>query len=452
MLRIHLTRQRVIVFVVFLLVTGLLTLIILINPPADTDKIYIHITIHGVPVGGMTLDGAIEALHDRYQPELTPLRIRYTLNGEEAAERGFEDFGARFDFTGVVEEALHYSQSRDLWRRIKRWLGRPYEITVPPLFLFDTAKVENEMRALGEKLHRPPVNARHSMENGRIIILPESAGQAIDVALAVEETASLLSQLTEGTVALTVRILPPRYTQADLDFTVSVLGSYRTPYNGGFNEARTRNIQRAARRIHNQVILPGEIFSAGTVIGAYLPNSGYEAALVLVNGEPMEDIGGGVCQVATTLYNAVLRAELSVVQRHNHSARVSYADFGFDATLAGDWYDLKFRNDSAFPILITTEVGGGRLYVALHGFEARPTDRTIRFTNERTKVAEPEPYREVTDATLEPGERVIMLEAITGYTYDVFKHVYINGNAVERVKVNTSTYRPLQGVMHVGRG
>lgn len=429
---------------------ALLALIVIINPPADTDKIYIHMSIHGVPVGGLTPDEANEALHERFHPELVPLRIHYTLEGDAVAERGFEDFSARFDFTEVVEAARHYGHSRNLFRRIARWLGRPYEITSPPVFRFDTGKIETEINKIAENLHRSPVNARPSMENGRVIILPESAGQAIDIPLAVEETTFLLSQLMGGTVELTARVLPPRYTKNDLNFTVSVLGSYQTPYAGGFDEARVRNIQRAARRIHNKVVFPGEIFSAGTVIGAYLPGNGYEAATVLVNGEPAEDIGGGVCQVATTLYNAVLRAELSVVQRHNHSARVSYADFGFDATLSGDWYDLKIRNDFTHPILITTEMGGGRLFVALHGFETRPAGRTIYFTGERTNVIEPEPYKEVHDASLEPGERVIMLEAVAGYTYEVFKHVYMNGNAVDRVKINTSTYRPLQGVMHIG--
>jgi vancomycin resistance protein YoaR len=448
----NLNRQRVAVLLVFILVAGLLVWIVLANPPSDTDKIYIHMVIHGVPVGGKTTEEAVAALNARYQPELAELRIRYELDGEAVAERGYEDFGARFDFSEVVETAWEYSRSQNVFRRFLRWLGRPYEITEPPFFCFDPAKIETEIAKIADKLHQNPVNARFFMENGKISILPEAAGRAVDTHLATAHTQDLLLQLAGGTVSLATRILPPRYTQADLGFTVSVLGSYQTPCFGGFDEPRTRNIHRAANRIHNQMIFPGEVFSAGTVIGAYLPNSGYEAALVLVNGEPAEDIGGGVCQVATTLYNAVLLAELNVVQRHNHSVRVSYADFGFDATLSGDWFDLKFMNDSRHPILITSEMNGNQLHVALHGFESRPAGRTIRFTSERTNTTSPEPYKEVIDAGLPPGERIIMLEAVMGYTYEVFKHIYKNGQAVERVKINTSTYRPLQGVMHVGRG
>jgi vancomycin resistance protein YoaR len=452
MLRYHFNRQRVIILAVFICVAVLLVCVVLANPPTGADKIYIHTTIHGVPVGGFTRQQAKDALHERYQPELNLLFIEYTLNGETVAKRGYETFDARFDFSEVVEKALHYSQTRNLWRQITRLLGRPFEINISPVFRFDPAKVEAQVNQIAESLHRPPVNARLQMDNGKIVILPESIGQTIDTTLAIEETTALLLRLSQGTIALTPQQIPPRYTSEDFTFTVSVLGSYQTPIIGDFSEPRTRNIQRAAERIHNQILLPGEIFSAGTVIGAYLPDSGYEAALVLVKGEPVEDIGGGVCQVATTLYNAVLRAELPVVERHNHSARVSYVDFGFDATLAGDWFDLKFRNPSSHPILITASITGNRLSIVLHGFESRPSGRMIRFSNERTHITSPEPYKEIADADLPTGERLIMLEAVSGYTYDVFKHIYLNGNETERIKVNTSVYIPLQGVMHVGTG
>ncbi|MCL2204367.1 MAG: VanW family protein [Defluviitaleaceae bacterium] len=443
--------SRVIVLGVCLAVAGLLAVLVLLFPTADADRIYIHMVIHGVPVGGMTPEEAMEALRERFQPELASLRIRYTLEGEEVAERGYEAFGAHFDFTEVVESAQVYGQVRNLWRRLTRLLGRAHEITTPPVFRFDPARIENEITEIAGKLHRPPVNARLSHQNGQIVVLPEKPGLAIDTALAIAHTQALLAELAEGTIALTPRVLPPRYTTADLNFTVSVLGAYQTFYLGGFDDPRIRNINKAAGRIHNQVIFPEEIFSTGTVIGAHLPNSGYEAALVLVRGEPVEDIGGGVCQVATTLYNAVLRSELKVVQRHNHSARVSYADFGFDATLAGDWYDLKFKNNTPKPILITAEMGGGRLHIALHGLEGRPAGRTIRFTSERTGTTEPGPYKEIVDAALAPGQRVITLESVMGYTYEVFKHVYMHNQAVERIQVNTSTYRPLPGVVSVGR-
>ena len=432
------------------LIFALFIFILLVAPLSDTDVLYTHLVIHGVPVGGLTAAAAEEALQARFQPEVDALRITYVLDGETIAERGFADFDARFDFSEVVAAAREYGNKRNLWQRMRRILGRPYEVTTTPVFRFDPARVEAAVLEIGEKLYLAPMNARFFQEKNEIVILPEKPGRTTDTTAAATATIQLITQLSSGMVELTTSVLPPRYVQADLKFPLSLLGEYSTFFAGENNDPRTRNIKRAAGRIHNQVILPEEIFSAGTVIAAHLPDSGYETALVLVRGEPVEDIGGGVCQVATTLYNAVLRAELSITQRHNHSARVSYADFGFDATLAGTWYDLKFRNNTPQPLLLTADVSGGRLSISLHGLETRPAGRTIRFTSERTNITSPEPYKEIPDPDLLPGERVIVLESVLGYTYEVFKHVYLNGKAVERVSVNTSVYRPLQGVMHVG--
>lgn len=423
---------------------------VLAFPPREADVIYRHLVVFGVPVGGLTAQEAQEALGAHYQPGLDALRIRFVLDGKDIAEYGFGDFNARFDFTHTADAALQYGRTRNVQRRVAQLFGRSHEVTVQPAFRFDIARVEDIIEKIAGEIHIAPVSARLSQENRSIIILPETQGRALQTASAIENTLYALAQLADSTVQLTTDTLYPRYTQADLSFPISVLGTYKTAYHGGLEEARTRNIQRAARRVHNQVVFPNEVFSAGTIIAAHKADSGYEAALVLVRGEPVEDIGGGVCQVATTLYNAILRAELDIVQRHNHSARVGYADIGFDATLAGTWYDLKFRNTTPQPLLITTEMRGGQLHISLHGYETRPAERTLRFISERTATEAPPPYKEIIDAALLPNERVLTLAAADGYTYEAFKLVYLHGKMVERVRVNTSTYRPLQGVVRVG--
>jgi len=350
----------------------------------------------------------------------------------------------------VVEAAREYSNERNLRRRMARLLGRPHEIDMLPVFRYDANRVEAVVRELASDINQTPINARLYHQSGSITVKPGEMGRTMDIATAITSTTEALTALVDGTVTLQVEAVRPRYTRADLDFKVSVLGAYQTPQLGDTTDARARNIQRASSRIHNQFILPGEVFSAGTVIAAHLPDSGYEAALVLVRGQPVEDVGGGVCQVATTLYNAVLRAELTIVQRHNHSAPVSYADYGFDATLAGTWYDLKFKNSTNQPILLVSEIINGRLHITIHGHDARAAGRIVRFTSERTAIIEPDPCRVVTDATLSPGERLRKQDPIQGFTYEVFKHIYQNGTFQSRERVNVSTYRAVPGLVHVG--
>ena len=443
-------------FLVILSVTAaalcLLVVSMAVNPPGPSDKIYINMYIHGIPVGGLTTDEAEAALMQHFQPGLDARVISFTHEGRPVAQRTYKELGIRLNFDAAIQSAQEYGNRRNLPARIVRLLGRPHKISEPPTLRFDQARIDSQLQAIADKLQTPPTNAGFSYENGQITVKPEAPGRDVNIQAAAEELNRLISGLSAGEIAMQTNPLPPRYTKEDLRFTVSTLGSYSTQITTGKEDPRVRNILRASERIHNQMLYPGDVFSAGALMGAHMPGNNYEAAVVLVRGEPVDDIGGGICQVVTTLYNAVLRAELTVVQRHNHSARVSYADYGFDATIAGDYYDLKFKNSTAHPILITSRLDASALHVSIHGYEDRPANRTLHFSSNRVDIIPPEPYKEVIDANLAPGERVITLESQMGYRFEVYKHIYIDGQEVERVRVNTSSYRPLQGIVSIGRG
>jgi vancomycin resistance protein YoaR len=422
--------------------------------PSEVDRIYTHIYIHGVPVGGMTIQEAEAALMERFQPLLEAQLVAYTINGQVVAEFTFKDFGARFDFRELTEQALAFSSMRNLPRRLERMFGRPHEIVAPAQYFFKVERIEDVLTKLSAQFDQPPRNAIFSIsaENNQVVVSREVTGHGINIREAALATQNILNTLASGTVALNVQPISPRYTEADFKFTTSLIGFYQTSLAENNSDARMHNVRLASERIHNQVLYPGQVFSAGGLIRANLPNSGYKPAIVLVRGEPVEDIGGGVCQVVTTLYNAVLRAELEIVQRHNHSARVSYADVGFDATIAGDYLDLKFKNSTDRPLLITSRIEGGQLHVGIIGYESRPAGRTLRFIAHRIEMIPPEPYREVIDPTIPTGERFITLESQMGYHVELFKYVFMGGEEIERVKINTSIYKPLQGVIAIGAG
>jgi len=436
----------------FLLIPFILILALLIfvfSPPTDTERIYAHITIHGVPVGGMNREEAEAILMERFQTQLETRTIRYTKNNQPEAEFTFADFGARLDFTELVNAALEYSPGLPV--RISRWLSRPHAIDAPVAYTFNASLMEDVLSELSTKLDIIPVNAHFSKMNGQISIHPEIMGQGIDTEHAALATQKILEGFASGTVELILLNVQPKYTAPDFDFEKSILGHFHT-YVADVYGARGRNVQLASSRINNKMLFPGDVFSAGANIQANIPDSGYESAIVLVRGEPVEDIGGGVCQVVTTLYNSILYAELEIVQRHNHSARVSYADLGFDATIAGDYFDLKFKNNTNHPILITSWVADENLHVEIIGYEHRAPTRNIRFAASKMEITLPEPYREMVDATIPRGQRLITLESQMGYQVELHKVIYIDNQEVERVKINTSTYRPLQGIVAIGAG
>ena len=451
MLSKKISNQSLVILSVTTVALTLLVIAMAVNPPAQAGRIYANMYIHGIPVGGLTNDEAEAALMQHFQPGLDDVAIIFTHNGQVIATRTYKDFNIRLDFTEAIQAARDYGNRRNLPARVARLLGRAHKITTQPALKFEQSHLDAQIQSIAKKLQTPAVNAGFLSENGQIVVRRESAGLAVDTQLISQELNRITAQLTGGTIEIQTSLLPPRYTTDDFNFTVASLGTFSTAI-ASEHGPRERNISRASERIHNQMLYPGDVFSASSLIGAHLPGSNYEAAVVIVRGEPIDDIGGGICQVVTTLYNAALRAELTIVQRHNHSVRVSYADYGFDATIAGDYYDLKFKNNTDYPILITSRLEADALHVTIHGNEQRPANRTVQFSSSRIEIIPPEPYKEVMDVNLSPGQRVVTLESQMGYRYEVFKYVFIDGQEVERVKINTSSYRPLQGIISIGYG
>jgi len=422
---------------------GIAAIMWAVNRRPDTDRIFTNTYIHGVPVGGMLPVEAEAALMEHFQPTLESRLVQYSINGEIVAQFTFADFGAKFNFSDMVQEAA----SR------RRFFGRTHNVTSwPPGFSVVPERVQSILAGLARQVDVAPQNAGFKLVDGKIVVTPEKAGRSLDVNELFLVTELALGSFQSGVAELVMHKIPPTYTVANFDFAVSVLGSFRTKYDGDDNCPRVYNVRLASERINNRTLFPGEVFSAGEHIAAHKPNSGYKAAIVLVNGEPVEDVGGGVCQVVSTLYNAALAAELPITQRHNHSAPVSYVEKGFDATVAGDYFDLKFKNNTEHPILIASQMKNGELIITIHGFESRPEERTIRFAATRVEVTPPAAYREIIDATVPRGQQHVILESQMGYTIELRKHVYMDGKEVEVVKINTSVYKPLQGVIAIGAG
>jgi len=448
---LHRVKLTILVIAIICLCVLILTFVIG-SQPENADRIYTRIYIHGIPVGGLNATEAEAILMENFQPSLESQTIKFSLNDEIVAEFTFAQFGAHYDFSNLVQEAMDYSQLRNLPRKVGRMIGLTYKIDTPAQLKITPQRVEGVFSGLSRQIDVMPQNASFAMKDGNIVVSTEVIGRGIDMQALALATEEVLRSLESGTIVLTLYDILPEYTAADFEFTVSVLGSFRTKYTGDDTDPRVYNVRLASDRINNQVLYPGETFSAGALIAAHKPNSGYKSAIVLVRGEPVEDIGGGVCQVVTTLYNAVLVAELPVTQRHSHSAPVSYVESGFDATVAGDYYDLKFKNDSEHPILVVSQMRNGELIITIHGYETRPPGRSISFSTNRVKVTPPEPYREIVDTSVPFGERYVLLESQLGLHVELLKQVYMDGKEVEVVKINTSIYKPLQGVIAIGAG
>ncbi len=259
-----------------------------------------------------------------------------------------------------------------------------------------------------------PVIAWFQYQDNNVNIIPEIPGRYLDI----EETTRLVSQLYEG--GETVYI--PYYTsyaditaeQLQAKLFNATLASYTTNF-GGSTSNRCANVKNAASRINGKIIAPNEVFSFNDTVGKRSVANGFFTATEYVNGESVEGIGGGTCQVSSTLYNAVLYSDLSIVTRTSHMFAVNYCPLGQDATVADSGVDFKFLNNTGYPIKITASTSGYSLTVSIIGTQ-RDDPRTVKIINSSSKTNGNTTVRSVRQVYNSAGE-LIRTENLSGSYY-----------------------------------
>lgn len=240
-----------------------------------------------------------------------------------------------------------------------------YSLFEEPLFL-NTAKIKQLEENLQQQLYKPPENAKVD-SNGSIV--QAKTGQELNRYEFEKQLRGVLYAGKRETLQVPVKEVHPRVTAELLSEIKSrKIGSYITYYPKG-NKERTHNIKLASQAIDSYVVFPKETFSFNQVVGERTEAKGYQQAPVIIEGEFAEDIGGGICQVSSTLFNAVNLKGIEIVERHAHSRRVPYVPFGKDATVSWWGPDFVFRNVYNQPILIRAQAYNGKMAIDIYSAE-----------------------------------------------------------------------------------
>jgi vancomycin resistance protein YoaR len=274
---------------------------------------------------------------------------------------------------------------------------------------------------LSGSVGRTPRDATFRVVSGGITVVPSQDGRALDVQKSLRAIERAAFSPTDRAAALVVRRAEPDRTTADANAMgiTGVVGSYTTTYGG--TEGRLHNVRLVADLIDGTLIAPGARFSFNQTTGERNEAQGFEAAPVIINGELENGIGGGVCQVSTTVFNAAFEAGLSIEQRTNHALYISHYPLGRDATVNYPDIDLVFRNDTDHWLLLRTFVGTGSLTVNLYG---APTGRRVE-TETAPLVAEGKvPWQRIDDDTLFKGEKVVEQYGTPPRSTSVRRRVY----------------------------
>lgn len=291
-----------------------------------------------------------------------------------------------------------------------------------------------------------PVSAEYTVENNKMHITPEVVGRSADMT----EIEDKIEALTEGAeIVLAITKTFPEVTAESLtkELFSSELASYSSTYSTSAVN-RSFNVSRAANSVNGTILMPGEVFSYNETIGNPSLANGYKIASVYENGRQTEGVGGGVCQVSSTLYSAALYANLEIVERRSHSLTVAYVPKGQDATVSYGVLDFKFRNSTENPIKIEASAVGGVCRVKILGTKPQ-VEQKVQIVNTTVSTISPT-TTETPDSTLPEGTRKTVTSGKSGYVVDSVRIVTENGKEVKREQLTRSSYKAVAKEVLVG--
>ena len=335
---------------------------------ASGNNIVLGVRAEGQPIGGMTRTNAekiftniaaqkVHKLTFRYEGEefvVTPEDINLTPLVDKATQEAF-DYGRGGSTIGNFNEQIKCILN-----------GRNVQLNAQ----YDSTLLDEKLNAIAAQINRDPVNAVVELSSdGAIQKFPGVIGKKLNTQELAENLKAPLTTLNlpTGIIDLKPEDIQPFITTEDIASIDSVLGSFSTYYYPG---DRGDNIWLAASSISDKIVKPSWTFSFNDTVGERTWDAGYKVAGVIINGRPAEDYGGGVCQVSSTLYNAVLLAGLTPTERTPHFYQSTYVAPGRDATVADGYLDFKFRNDFPHNVYLIAEAYGSTLSVYVLGTKA----------------------------------------------------------------------------------
>lgn len=409
----------------------------------------------GISAGGRSLDGRTrqEAL-DSIQEEIDAMagqKITLTVDGQDV-ETTAADLGFYWSNKEAIDEAAEQYTGGSLIRQYmteKDLKAAPVELEVKTQV--DSGRVSSFVEEQCQGITAEPVDAVLTRENGQFVITEGRIGKAVDTAATEaalnEALAGGLKEPVQVTAVITEQ--QPARTAEALSSVTDVLGTFTTSFSSS-GASRSTNITVGASKINGRVLMPGEILSGYECLQPFTTANGYRTAAAYENGQVVDSIGGGVCQISTTLYNAALLSEIEIVQRQNHSMSVSYVKPSMDSAIAGTYKDLKIKNNYSTPIYVEGYTTGKQLTFTIYGKETRPANRKVSFVSETLGTTSPGDPQLIVDNSLAPGAKVRVQSSHTGLKSRLWKVVTVDGVETERTILHKDTYNASKAIYRVG--
>lgn len=409
-----------------------------------SDHFLPGVQIASVSISGYDQDGATDLLAAElnYLSD-TALSFRYR---DYSYDTRLGELAKLPDPKDIVLDVWEQEKHRNLISKILNLDGSK-TIEYPLQITYDEQKLNNISNLWQENLESDYVNARLELdpEEG-LIVLPSKKGTRVDAASTLATLPGEWKHSEKLFIDMVVKEENPRISESDLT-DMGEISSFSTWYNPD-QINRSHNIALASKPLNNIVLKPGEVLSFNQTVGNVSYEKGYRDALIIVGDKFQPGLGGGLCQVSSTLYNACLLAGLKIVERHNHNLAVAYVPLGQDATVVHGLQDFRFQNNLKDPIYIWSKAGNGKVTMKIYG--KQKYKQKIQVSHIVDQVIDFKEIRE-TKEDLAPGTTKVEQNGSPGYIVRSFRTFYNNDGSVARQEqLARDYYRPLNRRVYAG--
>ena len=418
-----------------------------ISKMAAQDTYFPGVTVDGIDLGGMTREEA-GALFAQRQTQTAAEFSLVVASGEKRWRITSQEVPVSFNADAILEQAYLVGHTGTLERRVSEiQRARDEGIVFVTGYTYERSAVRALVDTIADSLDVAAKDATlvaFDPNNHTFTFTKVSAGYQVDRELLHNDILAALDERAFDRVILVQGAsVAPEVTLAQLEGLFGKISSFTTKTTK--DNDRNTNIALSAAALNGRMVLPGETLSFNDCTGKRTGEKGYREAGAIAGGVLVDDTGGGVCQTSSTLFNAVVRADLEIVTRYAHSWPSSYVNKGEDATVNWPSLDFVFRNNGQFPVFVVAWYANQEVTVEIYG-QMLADGQTIDLYSEVTQTIKPSNDILYTlDETLPVGTRKAGRQKRTGYVVDTYK-VYLDadGNELRREKLWTTTYRAQQ--------
>jgi vancomycin resistance protein YoaR len=409
--------------------------------------VYPGVTVDGTDISGMNKEQATEILKKDHGSAISNKKINVTVEGKTYS-LDYSKLKPTYDIEATVEEAFAYGKKLSLFGQfntIKFSKDKAFELKLD----YNDKALSDFISTIEKELNVEAVDAKIDIKGG-FVITPEKDGKKLDKeALKKELLSKIDGKLGEDTnVSASMITAKANVTADELKNINAKISTFGTNYGSISSAARANNVVMATKSINGTVLMPGETFSFNGAVGERTVARGYQEAGVIVGNKVESGLGGGICQVSSTLYNACLKGNLKITERTHHTFPSAYVPKGQDATVDYGNIDFRFTNSYSYPLYIEGTTGGGYVSFSIYSDKSLAAT-TCTITNDVYETLQPT-TQYVDDATLLAGKTVAETPAHTGYKVKVYKAVYTNGKKISQETITDDCYKVVNAVVKRG--